>query len=385
MKKYIWIGGILIIVYLVAQYFKPEPTNWTPSYLSADKIPFGTYILHQQIHDVFPNAKVKVVDQQFGKNIDEPKKGRTNYLMFGNWININPADYQKMVKFMEDGNHVFIATGDVKGVLADALKLKTSFEPQKSPINFVNPNLKREYDYYFDKYMGSHYFLKFDTAKASVIGETTNSRANFIKIKYGNGALFLMPNPLLLTNYSLLKEDGREYAAKVLSCLPKAEYIIWDEHFARPATQDKMILRVFFDYEELRWAYYIALCSLVIFVIFEMKRRQRIIPVIERAKNTAVEFVSVVGKVYYQQRNNRDIAEKKVVYLLDYIRSKYRLRTTELDQEFKETLIRVSGANEEIITDLIASIHYLRGGGGVGDAQLIHLNAIIEKFYQQDQ
>ena len=89
--------------------------------------------------------------------------------------------------------------------------------------------------------------------------------------------------------------------------------------------------------------------------------------------------------MYYQQRNNRDIAEKKVIYLFEYIRTKYRLKTTELDQEFKDTLIKVSGATAEVITDLFTEIIYLRAGHLVSDKQLISLNKIIEQFYKQDQ
>jgi hypothetical protein len=136
---------------------------------------------------------------------------------------------------------------------------------------------------------------------------------------------------------------------------------------------------------ELRWAYYIALFSLVAFILFEIKRRQRIIPVIERLKNTSVEFAEVVGRVYYQQRNNRDIAEKKVSYLLEYIRTKYRLKTLDLDQEFNASLIKISSVSADIIDELLEEITYLKAGQMVKDQQLIRLNKLIEQFYKQDQ
>ena len=119
--------------------------------------------------------------------------------------------------------------------------------------------------------------------------------------------------------------------------------------------------------------------------MYEIKRRQRIIPVIERPKNSSVEFVNVVGRVYYQQRNNRDIAEKKITYLLEYIRNKYRLKTIDLNQEFREALINKSGANADLIDDILEQIKYLKAGQMVRDDQLIRLNKNIEEFYRQDQ
>lgn len=389
-RKYLVFGSALLVIYFVAQYFKPKPTDWSPSYLSADKIPFGTYILRQRITDLFPEVQVKTVDNEVYTNIKEKPEGKSNYFIIASNLKIDKLDYNEMVKYMQAGNNIFIAASNIQGMLVDTLKINitSNFNFQnkrKYPINFVNPSLNREYDYYFDKGISEQYFYEVDSSRAIVLGQKEKKFANFIQYKYGSGSLFILPNPELLTNYSLLREDGLDYASKALSYLPKAKNLIWDEHFTRPASQNKSVLRVFFEYDQLRWAYYIALLSLVVFVLFEIKRRQRIIPVIDRLKNTSVEFVNVVGRVYYQQRNNRDIAEKKVIYLMEYIRSKYRLKTININQEFKETLIRVSGATEEVIEELFTEIIYLNAGGMVRDQQLITLNKIIEQFYKQDQ
>ena len=389
-KRYITLGSIIIIAYLVAQYFKPKPTNWKSTYLSEDKIPFGTYILRQQITDLFPDAEIKMVQSAVYNTLKERPSGQSNLFIIAPDFKIDETDYREMVKYMKDGNNIFLAAYQMRGVLTDKLKFNARSDinfrnRRKHPINFVNPKLKRELDYYFDKGISDQYFNKINSAKAIILGEREGSVANFIQYKFDKGSLFILPNPQLLTNYSLLREDGRDYAAKVLSYLPKANIILWDEHFTRPDIQDQSMLRVFFEHDQLRWAYYIALLSLTIFVLYEIKRRQRIIPVIDRLKNTSVEFVQVVGRVYYQQRNNRDIAEKKVAYLLEYIRNKYRLKTTVLNQEFKELLIKISSATPEVIEELFTAIAFLQNGQMVTDQQLISLNKIIEQFYKQDQ
>lgn len=389
-KKYLIFGSILMLIYLIAQYTKPKPTNWSPSYLAEDKIPFGTYILRQRITDIFPGTKITKAQNAVYNTIKEKPSGKSNLFIMASNLTIDKFDYQEMVKYMQSGNNVFIASFQIKGVLLDTLKLQIASgfslrSKRKYPINFVNPSLKRELDYYFDKGISDQYFDEIDTAKAIVLGKRDNTEANFVQYKFGKGSLYLLPNPQLLTNYSLLKEDGADYAAKVLSYLPKAETLIWDEHFTKPEVKDRSELSVFLRYEKLRWAYYIALGSIVFFVLFEIKRRQRIIPIINRLDNTSVAFVNVVGRVYYQQRNNKDIADKKVIYLLAYIRNKYRLKTTEIDQEFKDTLIKISGATIDVIDELLTEITYLKAGHNVSDQQLIRLNKLIEQFYKQDQ
>lgn len=389
LRKYLIIGSLLIIGYLLIQYFKPKPTNWKTTYLSEDKIPFGTYILRQRIHDVLPGAKVKTVQNPIYNTLKEKPKGTSNLFIIGSNLKVDSLDYREMVKYMQNGNNIFLAAYQIRGVLLDTLKLNISsdfdFQNQrKYPINFTNPILKRELDYYFDKGISEQYFDKLDTNRAIVLGQKAGDKANFVQFKYGKGSLFILPNPQLLTNYSLLKEDGADYAAKALSYLPKVETLIWDEHFTRPDTQNRSVLRVFFQYDQLRWAYYIALFSLLAFVLFEIKRRQRIIPIILPLKNTSIEFAKVVGRVYYLQRNNRDIAEKKVVYLFEYIRNRYRLNTNNFNQEFKESLMNSSSATAETIEELLTEIAYLNAGQMVSDQQLIRLNKLIEQFYKQD-
>lgn len=390
LRKYLIIGSILIIAYLVAQYFKPTPTNWTATYLSEDKIPFGTYILKQRINDILPGTTVKTVHSAVYNNLTERPAGKSNYFIIGSSVKVDKLDYQQMVKYMKAGNNIFIAAYQIKGILLDTLKLNIASDfniqnKRKYPINFVNPNVKRALDYYFDKGISQQYFGKIDTTKAIVLGKMENTKANFVQYKYGNGALYILPNPQLLTNYSLLREDGADYAEKALSYLPKAETFLWDEQFTRRDTSDRSVFRVLFKYDELRWAYYIALLSLLFFVLYEMKRRQRIIPVIERPKNSSVEFVNVVGRVYYQQRNNKDIAEKKIIYWLEYIRNKYRIKTITLNHEFSEALINKSGANADLIHEIIKQISGIRTGQMVRDDQLISLNKSIEEFYRQDK
>lgn len=392
LTRYLIFGGLLLALYLVAQYTKPQPVNWNATYLPEDKIPFGTYILRNHAKDVFGNVPQRISTKDVYNTAKDTATG-TQYILIASRISLNKLDFSALHKFIAAGNHVFIAASQFGGVISDTLKLKlgSDFDFQnktKYPINFTSPYVKRDMDYYFEKGIAAQYFREIDTAKAVVLGRKYEQHPNLVQYRFGNGTLMLCPNPGLFTNYNMLNENGSDYAAKVFSYMPKAKAVVWDEYYTRPVANSKSVLRVLFSYDELRWAYYLALIGLVIFVLYEMKRRQRIIPVLDPLKNTSVEFAQVVGRVYYQQRNHHDIIEKKINYFLEYIRNKYRLKTTELDQEFVDTLIKITGIEADLITQLmgyITAFDKMDSRTKVDDLYLIEFNKLIERFYKLDR
>ena len=62
------------------------------------------------------------------------------------------------------------------------------------------------------------------------------------------------------------------------------------------------------------------------------KRKQRIIPVITPLKNTSLEFVETIGRLYYQKGTRSGIAHKKIIFFLDFIRTRYNIATNVFNQ-----------------------------------------------------
>jgi len=383
-KIYIIIGSILLIIYLVIQYNKPAPVNWQPSLAAADKIPFGTFVLRERLTDVFPGAKVTNTNQSvynfFRRQI---KPG--NYIIIAKSVTITKADFEQMVKYIRAGNNVFISTFTWDGAFANKLRLETGVEDDNkaASIKFNSKSLKNSSSYKFDKDISTQYFSSIDTARATIISSNKNGKANYVRYRFGKGSLLLCANPELFTNYSLLKPQGADYAAKALSFLPAHSNIYWDQYQNKDIAIDRSPLRVFFTSPSLQWAFYISFLGLALFVLFEVKRRQRVIPIIAPLKNSTVDFVEVVGKVYYERRDNANIAHKKILYLLSFLREQYQLKTTQLDKEFAESLVWKTGADTAFVQDLVDYINYIGQQNKVNDKELIELNRLIEKFYQK--
>jgi hypothetical protein len=135
----------------------------------------------------------------------------------------------------------------------------------------------------------------------------------------------------------------------------------------------------------LKAAYYLALVSLLIFVLYEVKRRQRIIPVIKPLENSTVDFVNVVGQVYYERRDNINIARKKMQYFWAYARETYRIKTNRPGPEFVEELVNRTGVTVDIARELSGAFIFISTHDIVTDQELIRLNQLIEQFYNQSR
>jgi hypothetical protein len=382
-KIYFSVATFLLIIYLVAQYNKPAPVNWNSTLYYNDKIPYGTYILYRQLNQLFPDSKVTNTNKNLFDQFHNKPLTNSNYLIISNTNDINKYDFKELVNYVKAGNSVFISSFVWRGVLADTLHIETGSEYLKKSVglNFTNSKLKQPHNYRFGQDISNQYFSRFDTAHAVVLGENENGNSNFLCFKYGKGSLYLFANPHVFTNICLLNSQGADYASKALSYLPAQPKIYWDEFQNGDILEDESPLRVFFSHPSLQWAYYISIFSLLIFVFYEMKRRQRIIPVIEPLRNSTVDFANVVGQVYYEQRNNQNIAEKKILFFLEHLRARYYLKTSVLDMEFIERLSQKTSIDHTLVQNLVNHINYIRAQNRVSDRELILLNQLIEQFY----
>lgn len=385
-KTYLIIGSILVIFYLVAQYNKPTPTNWAPTYAVKDKIPYGTYILYHRIKDILPKANVKQSKTAIYNTLKDKNFNKTVYLIITQRAEISKTDFDQLVNYMKAGNDVFIASYDL-GKIEKNLKLQaaSAMSAEGSTLNFTNPNLKTEANYGFERGIGSQFYNKLDTNKATVLSVNGNGKPNFIRYSYGKGYLYLIAEPGFYTNFNLLNKYGAEYAAKTLSYLQGNTQVIFDEYFSQQENVTTDVLRVFFKHPELKFAYYLSIFSLIIFVLYDIKRRQRIIPIADPLTNSSLAFVNVVGSVYYNERNNLDLALKKINYFMEHLRSRYYLKTNDIDSEFAQLLMDKTGINETLSKTLTKHFIQTPTMGNLSDTQLINLNESIEQFYKITQ
>lgn len=410
-KKYIFIVSLCFIGLILLQIMAPKPINWNQTYMKKDRIPFGTSALYDILPTIFPGQEINTEsfpiyntlnDKDFSSSYPEMKK--MNYIIINNAFEPDKLDTRELLEFVENGNAVFIAANYFSGKFADTLKIETDnyygiaetfkndsinlnqfYKPfDTAAINFTNPTLKRKTNYVYSKGIDNTYFNSFDTAKTIVLGNNINKKINFIKIKWGKGTIFLSTVPEVFTNYLFVNKQNYDYPYKALSYLPN-QAIIWDEHYKSGNVKKESSLRVIFNNPALRSAYYVLLLSLLIFIVIGIKRKQRIIPVVEPLRNTTLDFVDIVGTLYYQTGNHKNIADKKIMYFLEFIRSTFQVKTNLYDDTFIDRITNLSGIERQKVHDLFYYFADISVKQSISQQELLKLNRMIEEFHRKNK
>ena len=388
-KIWLYLIVFIILLMMVAEITKPKAINWRDSYSAADKIPLGCYVLHNELNSFYDKELITTNQAlyDFIKEYDGPDKA--TLLMINNEFYFEKEESKILEEFVSEGNSVFISGLYIYGQLADSLNLSTMWSynnlfKKPSQSQFNSPSLK-EREAYFDDVIENSYLSKIDTSKTVVLGsmrpmDSLKTYVNYVKIPFGaeDGAFYVHTNPFAFTNYHMLR-DKTDYAAAVLSFLPN-DILIWDNYHKTGRKVITSPLRFILTNPALRWGFYLSLIGLVLYVLFQGKRTQRIIPVVSRPKNATVEFTKTIGDLYYQHGDYTNIISKKITYFLEYIRSAYYLNTDQFNEKFIRNLSQKSGNSLEKSKQLVDYLIYLKNKNQHTQKELIELNKLIEQF-----
>ncbi|MBI5218210.1 MAG: hypothetical protein HY958_04695 [Bacteroidia bacterium] len=390
-KKHIILLVVLFGILIVVEHNRPKPVNWNLSFSKNDKIPYGGYVLRKLIESSFQNKKITENHQGlylFQKQ--KPLSDTANLLFLTYTFDPDNLELETLLSLIKQGNNAFISATLFEKNFLDTLHLKQeyqwgsmipSFEKNDHiKMYFTNPKLKTWKSYAINKSFVNNFFSSFDTATTYVLGKDEYNRVNFIRIPYGKGNIYINSLPLVFTNYNLLY-GNREYAFNALSYL-SGNTLVWDEYYKPNKLQVSTPIRYILSQPALKAAYIVLIIGLVIYLVFEAKRKQRVIPVIKPPLNTSLEFAETIGRLYLNKANHKDLALKKFNYFCEFLRTKYYITEILFDTVFYEKLAEKSGVNHEIIANLFNKITQFKSQEKVRDEELIQFNSLMEEFYK---
>lgn len=376
---------ITLIILTLIKILEPEEIDWSQSFARNDKIPYGGFIINDLSADLFPDQEVIIKELPIYNILKDNYFTNTNYVFINSYFAPDRLDTEYLLYYVADGNDVFISAFGIYGDLADSLKIISYdeyFSEDSVNTNFSIEELKSENGWTYSTGNFKNYFSEYDTSLTQVLGTNESGNVNFIRIKYGNGNFFLHTLPLAFTNYHLLKSDNNDYVYKTLSHLP-VQKTFWDDYYKVGNKYSASSLQYIISQKSLGTAYYIILISIVLFIFFYGRRKQRIIPVIAPLTNTTIEFVGIVGNLYYQQKNYKNIADKKISYFLDYIRNKYFIKTNLFDAETIQKISDKSSFSISKIKSIFKEIDRIIASPQISEEELLNINYQIENFYER--
>jgi len=392
LKIYIGILVLLFIGIIAVEFSIPEPINWYKTYKESDKTPYGTFVFYEELTNLFPESKVHDIKNTPYEYFDdyyiwEDSTYLTTgtYMLIDEYPTLDNSSAQELLDFASHGNDIFISSNYFPVRLTDSLDFSTNNDYSfngKGNFTFTNPKFKSD-SISIKKGMTNINFSTIDTLNTTVLGYQKFGDSifiNYIKVPWGNGHFYLHLQPVAFTNYHILKKNNRKYASSVMSYL-NDDTIYFDSRNKTNKTLGTSPMRFILSQPALRWAWYIGLVSTLLFMIFNAKRRQRVIPVQTPVKNTTVDFTKTIGNLYYETKDHDNLIDKKITYFLEYIRRVYYLDTQILNDKFSKNLALKSGKDEQEIKKLINQIVYLKAKKNCNESNLILLNKAIEDFY----
>ncbi|HET8810868.1 MAG TPA: DUF4350 domain-containing protein [Flavobacteriaceae bacterium] len=383
------------LVFLEAS--QPQPINWNPSYAHVDKIPLGSYVFYESMQKKYPENFQKVKQPPFEFLNDSSVSG--TYLFLNHAIAFGEAELKKILAWAAKGNTVYISAAYLGQNLLDTLQLETRVAFKYNTVkyqpilNFTNPNLKADSAYFYAHDTDLVYFLEIDTTAQTVLGISDllakkpvieDSLVNFIKAPFGKGEIFLHLFPEAFSNYFMLLGNNREYAEKALAYIDPEKPIFWDAHYKIGGVFQTSPLYILLGNKYLKWAYYFVLIAAVLFVLFEGKRKQKSIEIVPPLQNKTHDFTRTIAGMYLENNDHKAIAEKQIQLFLNYVRTKLRINTQEIDEEFLKNLSERSGNSEKTTRDLFSYIASIQQKQHLEKSELLKLNKSISDFKEEE-
>ena len=384
---------LAITVYMTVELFGPKPLNWQVSYSGEDKNPFGGQVFHTLVRQLFPENEVASSYETIFELV-EADTSNYNILVIAESFYPDAEDMEALFEHVARGGHALISANYMSGGLADSLKLRTrdlaiidrlnsakGSQLDTIAIHFTHQRLSAEGPYHFDKKNASDCFYQFDTARCMVVAKNNRDYPVTLRVNHGQGSLLLNSTPMMFTNNYILYKNNHELVANTLSLLPNSP-TIWTEYYQVGRREPQTPLRVILTTAALKWAYLVAVGLLLSFIIFESKRKQRVIPIIKPLANTSLDFAKAIGNLYYKGGNHKDIANKKVRFFLDSIKERYYLKQAPFNDAFYRLLASKSGKDYDFISRLFRFFKRLETQTHVSEYDLKTLNKRIEEFYK---
>ncbi len=402
---------ILLLAILGNTGCRKEAGNKLPSlretYRNTDKQPFGGFLAFNQFSRLFGDRYIEQIDDPFDdtwtriKSYTADKKYSLYFLVARNFV-VSYSDVNAFMDYVKAGNDLFISADYIdnrflESINCSADRIKEISAEMKGDMHQTNVKMylgknfsAPSFGYYYYPFLNS--LADYDSAFTTVLGVNEMNQPNFVVMFSGRGRIYLHVAPRIFGNYFLLTNDNYKYFEHVISWLrPDPKDIYWDEYYKSSGSAGRRknssqnndnfsTLSVIRQHIQLLWAFWIAAAGMMLFIFFNVKRKQRVIPVMSPNLNTTVAFTETIGRLYLQKKDNRHIAEKMITYFYEHLRNHYFIGTVNVSEEFIKSLSGKSGVPKETTKELFSLITQILTQEKVDDPVLLRLNTGIENF-----
>ena len=377
---------LFVVVFLalvfVAEYRMPRKFVWNPTFSHNDKQPFGCYVFDSILSVSLPRGYEVTKQSLYQMKDDSLRRGYI--VLVSNQLSwdLGEQETKALLSLAEKGNKILVAYDGINASLQDTLNYRVipGFQ-QLSLREYVMQGKSRDtliwegdsvYDrrsyYFYPQVMLSRIknhndslpvkqlatiYHRYQNGLSDDVPVTTDTASAAMSIPVGKGEIIVVSTPLVFTNYGILDAPNHEYIFRILSEMGDLP-IVRTEAYTK-TTEEASPLRYFLSQPPLRWAVTLGFIAILVFMVFTARRRQRVIPEVEKPKNRNLEFVKLIGTLYYQKRDYRDLVLKKYAYFAEEMRRMLHVDLTDKSEDLRtfSVIATQAGMEEQEVSKLV--------------------------------
>ncbi len=397
----------LVALLTIAYWLIVPGSDWKVNLAPKSKEPYGTFVVSQLLDDYFPEKEFVSLEKFISKSLDTNDTG-ANYVYIQSNLFLEHKEIEALKKFVAKGNRAFIASFDLsdslilsmypKGyedyweghdflsdsVIKVSLSAPLGDSTKKLPI-YVRDRMQKTVQNY--AYLPNGDAWDLGNVALYELGTMNDSLCNFYGFAYGKGAFYIHNNPIVFSNYFLKDTAGFAYANGALSVLQRGKIYYDSRTFDNGGFDfdhskfEKSPIQFVLMHPALAWAWYLCLGSLVLYLVFYAKRRQKPIEILAKPTNSALAFIKNMGALYLQKKNHKQIVAIQLRFFASYLMEKYKLLPRQYSSlDAQQKLAQLSGIELQQIKNLFRQIEVANHADQISEADLHQLYSAIEQF-----
>lgn len=367
------------------------------SFSYQDARPFGASVAYSILQNSYPDNYIHINKTEFAENYSLTSDTGAVYINISRNYFATEKDADALLEFVYKGNTAFISAARFDSSLLNKIYCKKADDFNfYAKIPYANTSVsytedlslyKDSFSFYYQPL--DNYFSELNSSYARKAGVNENGKTNMFAFLWGKGRIYFQCEPRAYSNYFLLSKNNYKYWQEVLQMLPaNPTYVYWDNYYARKnfsgdGNKGGSTLSEVMKYPPLKYAFFISLFLLSLFILLGIKRKQRIIPVVKPTENTSIAFAEAIAGLYLSNKDNKVVAEKMITYFNEHVRTKYFLNMHINDSSYADILSRKSAVPIDITKQLSNTILSINASVKVSDEQLLLLNGLMEKFFKR--
>lgn len=390
----IFIVAFLLVMFAV-EYHLPKKFVWTPTFSHYDEQPLGCALFDSLLSSSLPNGYSISKETFYQMEGDTTDNGNKGILVIANNLSMVEADVNALLKMAKRGNKIMLVSNNYPKYLEDTLRFYCTYSHfsaaafkkyassifRKDSIYWIADSVYSRQLYRCYPQFCNSYFRSYDSLPVRKLAEKDmGSGALAIVRPWGKGEIMLVSTPLLFTNYGVLDGNNANYIFRLLSQMGELPILRSEGYMKATAQVQQSPFRYLLAHQPLRWALYLTMITILLFMIFTAKRRQRAIPVVREPANKSLEFTELIGTLYFQKKDHVDLVRKKFAYLAEVLRREIQVDIEEVadDKRSFERIARKTGMDAEDIAKFIHEVRPVLYGGRTIDSE--QMKVFIDKM-----